>query len=86
MIIPREYPTLAWRIKSIQRDTVVRVLFGGQTRLAAIMGMSQPMVNHVIWGRRRSRRIEEFVAAQARRLRPDLLDLWQDSPSHHRVA
>lgn len=76
MIMPGEYAELLARGKAIQRDAVVRLVFRSQTRLARILGVLPETVNHVVWGRKRSRRIEEYVAAEVKRVRPDLLDCW----------
>lgn len=76
MIMATEYPELIRKGKAIQRAHVVHVVFGGQTRLARLLGVTQSTVNHVIYGRRSSRRIERAVSEKLRRVRPDLADLW----------
>ena len=86
MIMTRDYIDLAKRSKAIQRDLVVREIFRGQTALARLLGVTQSTVNHVIWFRRRSERIEKFVADRVKRARPDLLDLWQIPVSHRKAA
>lgn len=76
MIMATDYPELIAKGKALQRAHVVHVVFGGQTRLAQLLGVTQSTVNHIIYGRRRSRRIERDVEKKLRRIRPDLVDLW----------
>lgn len=76
MIMTKDYPELLLRGKAIQRDLVVRSLFGGQTALARLLDVTPSFINHFIWLRRRSRRADRFVTERLRRARPDLVGAW----------
>jgi hypothetical protein len=81
----RDYIELAKRSKGIQRNLVIQEVFGSQVGLALLLGVTRGAVNHIVWLRGASDRIEHFIADEVKRRRPDLLDLWQ-LPGNHRKA
>lgn len=77
MLTDREYAEAIIKGKGFQRAHVVQVLFGGQEALARELGISRYAVNHAIYSRSASQRIEEYVLARIRKDRPELEKLWE---------
>jgi len=77
MLTNKEYTETVIRSKGIQRGHVVQVLFGGQQTLADLLGITRYAINHVIFSRSESERVEQYVVARIPEDRADLRRLWE---------
>jgi len=77
MLTDREYTETVIRSKGIQRAHVVQVLFGGQQALADLLGITRYAINHVMFSRSESERVEQYVLARIPEDRADLRRLWE---------
>lgn len=73
----KDYTDASIRAKGFQRAHVIQVLFGGQQALGGLLGVTRGAVNHAIYSRSPSARIEEYVLARIPQDRADLRRMWE---------
>lgn len=76
MIMADRYHRQVIRGKQLLRAEIVRRVFGSQTALAEILGVTQSTVNHIIFLRQSSERLDREITERIRAVDPGLVKPW----------